>query len=290
MMPSEPKTGTGVRSPGFSRNLPPEGGTTNLPPEGGTTNLPPQGGTTNAVPFSELTGLLTLLCDGEMGQAEWERLEALLLNDPAAQDFYRRFIGVDVDLAWRAAKVRGDVQEISKSEVPDQQVPVGAAVELLHQLGESLEPQPETIVPPIIIDSSRTIHYPLFTIHSPLGAWLFSYAAATVITGMAILGAWVYKVSHDYQLAASLPAAVRPAEKNTGTELEVVGRIAGALDCQCSDLRAVAPVRRSLWAAGTIWPPGCWKSAIRAARRSFSRGRVRTKWILPLAASSRWAS
>ena len=59
-------------------------------------------------------------------------------------------------------------------------------------------PDPEPLIPPIIIDCSPTIHYPLFTIHSSLGGWLFSYAAATVIMGMAILGAWAYKVSHDY--------------------------------------------------------------------------------------------
>ena len=51
---------------------------------------------------AELTELLTLLCDGKVGQAEWERLEALLLDDPEAQELYRRFIALDVELAWRA--------------------------------------------------------------------------------------------------------------------------------------------------------------------------------------------
>ena len=52
---------------------------------------------------SELAGLLSRLCDGEVGPADWERLEALLFDDPAAQDLYRRFVALDVELAWRGA-------------------------------------------------------------------------------------------------------------------------------------------------------------------------------------------
>ena len=181
---------------------------------------------------AELTDLLVLLCDGEMGQAEWDRLDGLLLDDPAAQEFYGRFIGLDVDLAWRAAgrigrlpfEVRGSGLGVRDLGLP----PAGAAVELPHQLGESPAPSPESpapspespdpspespvphpepLIPPIIIDTSSAVRFPLSTIPSSLGGWLFSYAAATVITGMAILGAWVYKVSHDDRLAVAPAAA-----------------------------------------------------------------------------------
>jgi len=39
---------------------------------------------------SELAELLSRLCDGEIGPPDLERLETLLLDDPAAQDLYRR--------------------------------------------------------------------------------------------------------------------------------------------------------------------------------------------------------
>ena len=52
---------------------------------------------------TELAELLSRLCDGEIAQADWQRLETLLLNDPTAQDLYRRFVALDVELAWRGA-------------------------------------------------------------------------------------------------------------------------------------------------------------------------------------------
>jgi hypothetical protein len=76
-----------------------------------------------------------------------------------------------------------------QSPVPGTQSPVPAA------LGTEVSSLP------IIIEPSPTIHYPLFTTHSDLGGWLLSYAVATLLTGVALLGAWAYKVSHDYQLA-----------------------------------------------------------------------------------------
>ena len=55
---------------------------------------------------SELTELLSRLCDGEIEPAERERLETLLLDDAAAQDLYRRFIALDVELACAGPVVR----------------------------------------------------------------------------------------------------------------------------------------------------------------------------------------
>ena len=63
-------------------------------------------------------------------------------------------------------------------------------------------PDPRIPSPSFRRSSSTPPRLPLsaVTLRSSVGGWLFSYAAATVITGMAILGAWVYKVSHDYQV------------------------------------------------------------------------------------------
>ena len=95
---------------------------------------------------------------------------------------------------------------------------IRAAVELPHQLDA---PESESLIPPIIIDTSPTLFSPRRAFPFSVGGWLFSYAAATVITGMAILGAWVYTVSHDYQIAAlhnSREPSARPARRGHPAE------------------------------------------------------------------------
>ena len=62
---------------------------------------------TSETKLSELADLLAELCDSELDRHEWERLDALLLDDAEAQEFYRRFIALDVDLAWRGARKTG---------------------------------------------------------------------------------------------------------------------------------------------------------------------------------------
>ncbi len=193
-----------------------------------------------ATDFPELTGLLVLLCDGEMGQAQWDRLEALLLDDPASQEFYRRFVGLDVDLAWRAAGRTARLPFEVRDSGP---ATAGAAVELPHQPGEPPVPQPESVIPPIVIDTDSS---PFSRLPSSLGSWLISYGAATVLTGMAILGAWMYRVSLDYELAKSPHASGPPFQKSVEPEMEFVGRISGLADCRWVDPQdarfALAPV------------------------------------------------
>ena len=135
---------------------------------------------------SELWPLVAAMCDGTIAAEELVRLESLLRSDEDARLFYAAYMDLHGRLLWR---FRGGEDERKRTRDS-----VGAAVELPHQL-DAASPQP--LIPPIIIDSSPLIHYPLSGVPSSLGGWLFSYAAATVIMGMAILGAWVYKVSHD---------------------------------------------------------------------------------------------
>ena len=56
-------------------------------------------------------------------------------------------------------------------------------------------PGPEPLIPPIIIDSSPAGRYPLGAGLFAVGGPLFSYTAAAVIMGMAILVSWAWKVS-----------------------------------------------------------------------------------------------
>ena len=73
---------------------------------------------------------------------------------------------------------------------------VGAAVELPHHPAlESRSPSPEPRTPPFI-PSLSPLPSPL---SSPfVGGPVFSYMVATLILGVMLLGAWAYKVTHDY--------------------------------------------------------------------------------------------
>ena len=51
--------------------------------------------------FAELAKLLAVLFDGELARPQRERLEALLLDDPNAQDFYWQLFALDSELEWR---------------------------------------------------------------------------------------------------------------------------------------------------------------------------------------------
>ena len=123
----------------------------------------------------------------------------------------------------------------------------GSAAELPQFPVAQSSPEP-LIAPIIIVDQSPTGHYPLSTSHSSLGGWLFSYAAATVIMGMAILGAWVYKVSLGGGTGvASVHVATtdQPPSAPGKPERELVGRITGTADCRWADPES-APVGRDV--------------------------------------------
>ena len=149
--------------------------------------------------------LLASLCDETISPAEMKRLDHLLCTDAAVRRLYLEYLDIHARLNCRFRPA----SESQESGIGDQESDagaavepvVGAAVELPHQPGESSDP--ETLIPPIIIDTTGPLSSPFFSFPSSVGGWLFSYAAATVITGMAILGAWAYKVSHDDQLVTT---------------------------------------------------------------------------------------
>ncbi len=196
----------------------------------------------------DLPAMLSRIIDGSITPAEFERLEAILLEDPAARAVYHEHMRVHALLYWRwnreKAKPAGSawpaVSEpelgIWDSRFPSLGSPNGSPA--------PRSPDSEPLIPPIAIDTSSTIHYPLFTIHSSLGGWLVSYAAATVITGLAVLGASLYKVSHDYQVAGpARPSSTVVAGPEKPPEL--VGRITGMADCRWSDPQTTS-VRRDV--------------------------------------------
>jgi hypothetical protein len=149
---------------------------------------------------AELTELLTRLCDGGADLADCDRLESLLLNDPAAQDLYQRFITLDIELAWRAAGRPASSRIDSPSPVA---------------------------FPPIAPPSS------VFASHSTsLGSFAFSYAVAAVIVGAGMLIGWACQVPLVQQIA-DVPRKI--AVPDHSDNLVFVGRVTGIVDCKWAD-------------------------------------------------------
>jgi hypothetical protein len=151
-----------------------------------------------------LLGLLSRLCDDELDQGGWERLETLLLDDPAAQDVYRRYVALDVNLAWRAAGRPAVTTCDSPRTIP---FPTAA------------------LSPPASFGSWK----------SPFGSFLVSYGVAVVIVGLGMLIGWFCQVHVQDEIGrGGLQLAKDVDDSRHGA---TVGRIIGLSDCIWSDPR-----------------------------------------------------
>jgi hypothetical protein len=159
---------------------------------------------------AELTELLSRLCDGDFGQADCERLESLLLDDPAAQDFYRRFMALDVELSWRAAGRPAPSQFDSPASIG---------------------------IPPITIEATPDLHASDSAFY-PMGGFAFSYAAALVIVGIGLLIGWAYQVSTprpDQRESVYAKPPVRPTEVRPDSDMVFVARVTDMVECRWAD-------------------------------------------------------
>ena len=176
-----------------------------------------------AEPFNhleEVGRLAGLLLEGALGPADRRRLEEMLLADPAALEYYSDYVDVHCLLHWQHAQ----------AESGEQVVDSGQGSETANQ--QSTIHNPQSFVPPIILDLSPAPHTPFFNLNSPVGGFLFSYTTAALMLGLALLVGWTWKIHYDRQLAEHSPPQGPGAEQ---PETPLVGRITGAVDCQWAD-------------------------------------------------------
>ena len=160
--------------------------------------------------LAELADLMAQLCDSDLDRLGWERLEALLLDDPEAQQFYRRFIALDVDLAWRGADLAA--QPPSAMETTEQgKRAVGGERE--QRAGErrasSLLP-----VAPLPFPRDRPLVLPIFPVlfRSPA----LAYTVATLVLLVAVAGAWFWSPVGDGRQVAERHLICRPCQPLPG--------------------------------------------------------------------------
>ncbi len=231
---------------------------------GGLHRSPPGGGTAMTPEFEEL---LRAMCDDCLTPEQARRLEELVIADDGACWQYLRQVHLHGALHWNIghAGTRPSSFRLDTAEVPSPAVGVGLelagagvalplealvgpAVETPHQ-PDSLGEEPGPPIPRIIIHDSSLVEPPLWSTLFAPGGWAFSYAAATVIMGMAILGAWVYKVSNSSSRGLSAPGSLAAAvETSPGADSprpakpELVGHITGTAGCRWADPQDAPPV------------------------------------------------
>jgi len=229
--------------------------------------------------IAELSELLAALCDGELSTAEWERLESLLIGDAEAQEFYSRYIALDVDLAWHSTSPvvrRGTIPaqgnllaeptQAGTTEFSGESVskPVGLvsseskAASMPWMFDIPAKPRPK-----VVIEPSPPRPIPWYSVNSPIGLPLISYSLGAIIMLIAIgIGAVVH-ITHSYEIAAGktatseevfgsgggsdgLSGALATAEKvepKKQEEAPFVGHISGMADCRWADpaLKPITP-------------------------------------------------
>ncbi len=94
-------------------------------------------------------------------------VDELLRDDPAARSEYLAYLEVHAGLGLIGGR--------------------GASVPGITDSQFAISDWPSAI-PPIIVDLSPAPHVPLFTLHSPVGSFLFSYTMAALLLAIALAG------------------------------------------------------------------------------------------------------
>ena len=223
-----------------------------------------------------LQELLIALTDGEMDAAQFAELEKLLLNDPAAQAYYRRYMRLCALLEFEhaAAAGAGDAPNAAgKAEngfpnvlpdiIPPSIPPIAPSAPQISGKGKwDFDLPPEKPRPKVVIETSPPSPIPWYSVNSPIGLPLISYSLGAIIMLIAIgIGAVVH-ISHSHEIPAGQAATSEDAGGGSGSggglsgslataekakpkkeEAPVVGHISGMVGCRWADpsLKSVAP-------------------------------------------------
>ena len=189
---------------------------------------------------SELARLVEAMCDGTIAPGERDRLESLLADDRDAKLYYVAYMDLHAHIQWLT---RGQEESASEFGVRGSGQDFGFAADV---------PAAEAAGPPA--SGLRPLCSPLATSHYPLatpfvGGPVFSYMVATLIVGMMLLGAWAFKVTHDYRDVVNHKSQWRTAPGKSipkPPELVFVGRITGMKDCRWADPKTQAYIGSSV--------------------------------------------
>ncbi len=167
----------------------------------------------------ELSELLIALTDGDMNQRQFVHLQNLLSQDADAQTYFRQYMRLCALLEFERATAEGEQSELRGDGK-------GSSTFGISGFSGLESPLPNPPFPTL----STTNYPPPATPF--VGSWAFSCMVSAVIMGVAMLGAWAYKITH-YQHIAEAPSKSAPSDARP--EMVFVGRITGMVDVKWSD-------------------------------------------------------
>jgi hypothetical protein len=190
--------------------------------------------------FAELSELLAMLFDGELARSQRQRLEALLLDDPNAQDFYWQLFALDSELEWHLTDCPPclSFELAAKEEVEARAPGLGASeATAMANGGMILENRPGAATPggPPPVQPSAFIP----NLSPLLGSPRLAYAAATLILGAGLLVGWVWDRTGSRSIARE---GLPPAVADGRPQAAVIGKITGLSNCCWTDPHAAAVV------------------------------------------------
>jgi hypothetical protein len=198
-------------------------------------------------PTEELWSLTAAMCDGAISPQEVERLESLLRADPQTRLFYATYMDLHGRMHWW---FRGRHPESPAADRQGPQSSEGAALPPLDSVG-----LPASAVTAVgdgaLLRTQSGLFFPM--LNSPLGSFVFSYAAAVVIVGIGIALAWMCHVSdpvvrrRDVAGLDSSPAIERREAR--GREVVSVARVTSMVEAAWSDANSAPSMQRVLLGA-----------------------------------------
>lgn len=165
--------------------------------------------------------LLASLCDETISPEEARRLDHLICTEPAVRRAYLEYIDLHARLSYRFHQPpeTPSVEVVREQEVAERD-------EGLRSAADSESPPPV-----IVLDSSPARRGASFGLQAPVGSFLFSYTAAAVILGIALVIGWAWRISRIEQPSSPvLPQLAGSGEPKP--EAPGVGRITGLADCR----------------------------------------------------------
>ena len=181
--------------------------------------------------------LLASLCDETISPEEMQRLDRLICTDAAVRRAYLEYLDLHARLSYHFHQP-GGVMPLEAGRGRE----AADSGEWRAKSGESAsaDKQPSAIgdrqfsIFPIVLDSPLAAQPPLFTLQSPVGGFLFSYAASALILGLALLIGWAWTVAYDQRVAHVVQRQKTPLPAPV-PEAPLVGYITGMVDCQWAD-------------------------------------------------------